>query len=140
MHGHEILSQTLLVPGGYIIYGKLRPYLNKYWENTTNENNVICSSEFFVFDTTGIEREYFLTILASDIIQCQLPPLYSGARMPRITEDDFFDLQIPLPVESVQREIVSVSKTIKNEIDSLRSLANQLRLRTQTVFETAVFG
>lgn len=140
VHGHEILSQTLLVPGGYIIYGKLRPYLNKYWENTTNENNVICSSEFFVFDTTGIEREYFLTILASDIIQCQLPPLYSGARMPRITEDDFFDLQIPLPVESVQREIVSVSKTIKNEIDTLRSLANQLRLRTQTVFETAVFG
>ena len=60
--------------------------------------------------------------------------------MPRITEDDFFDLQIPLPVESVQREIVSVSKTIKNEIDTLRSLANQLRLRTQTVFETAVFG
>lgn len=140
VHGHEVLSQTLLVPGGYIIYGKLRPYLNKYWENTTNENNVICSSEFFVFDTTGIEREYFLTILASDIIQCQLPPLYSGARMPRITEDDFFDLQIPLPVESVQREIVSVSKTIKNEIDTLRSLANQLRMRTQTVFETAVFG
>lgn len=140
VHGHEILSQTLLVPGGYIIYGKLRPYLNKYWENTSNDNNVICSSEFFVFDTTGIDREYFLTILASDIIQCQLPPLYSGARMPRITEDDFFTLQIPLPVESVQKETVSISKTIKNEIDTLRSLANQLRLKTQTVFETTVFG
>jgi len=61
VYGCKILSQTLLVPKGYVIYGKLRPYLNKYWENTTDDKNIICSSEFFVFDTTGIEREYFLT-------------------------------------------------------------------------------
>lgn len=30
-----------------IIYGKLRPYLNKYWENRSATKNVVCSSEFF---------------------------------------------------------------------------------------------
>ena len=139
VRGHEILSQTFLVPRGYIIYGKLRPYLNKYWENTTDEN-IICSSEFFVFNTVGIEREYFLTIIASEIIQRQLPPLYSGARMPRITEDVFLDLQIPLPVESVQIEIISLSRRIRNEIDALRQSANVSRLTAKMAFETAVFG
>src|SRR5690606_37934682 len=48
--GKEIKSQTLNVPIGFFIYGKLRPYLNKYWINNTDHSNIICSSEFFVFD------------------------------------------------------------------------------------------
>ncbi|HUN20258.1 MAG TPA: restriction endonuclease subunit S [Muribaculaceae bacterium] len=31
--GEQIKSQTVAVPKGYFIYGKLRPYLNKYWYN-----------------------------------------------------------------------------------------------------------
>lgn len=48
--GNTIKSQTIAVPNGYMIYGKLRPYLNKYWLNATNTPNIVCSSEFFVFD------------------------------------------------------------------------------------------
>ena len=44
--GKDILSQTVRVPYDYIIYGKLRPYLNKYWENRSATKNVVCSSEF----------------------------------------------------------------------------------------------
>lgn len=60
--GKEIKSQTIRVPHGYYIYGKLRPYLNKYWYNDleTDENEIICSSEFFVFDIKdGINTLYF---------------------------------------------------------------------------------
>lgn len=73
--GKDILSQTVRVPYDYIIYGKLRPYLNKYWENRSATKNVVCSSEFFVFDTKNINRIYFMEILSSTIIQEQLTPL-----------------------------------------------------------------
>lgn len=140
VRGSEILSQTLRVPTGYILYGKLRPYLNKYWENTTVDTNIICSSEFFVFDTKNIDRKYFLTVLASEIIQKQLPPLYSGARMPRITEKDFLGLQIPLPPEAIQREVARFSTNIKSSVDALRVEAENLRMSAQKGFEEAVFG
>ena len=39
VEGSEILSQIHSVPEGYVLYGKLRPYLNKYWENTTKDKN-----------------------------------------------------------------------------------------------------
>lgn len=104
--GKDILSQTVRVPYDYIIYGKLRPYLNKYWENRSATKNVVCSSEFFVFDTKNINRIYFMEILSSTIIQEQLTPLYSGARMPRINESDFMGLKIPLPSPQKQQEIV----------------------------------
>lgn len=102
--GKDILSQTVRVPYDYIIYGKLRPYLNKYWENRSATKNVVCSSEFFVFDTKNINRIYFMEILSSIIIQEQLTPLYSGVRMPRINESDFMGLKIPLPSPQKQQE------------------------------------
>lgn len=138
--GSEVLSQTLLVPEGYIIYGKLRPYLNKYWVNTIKNETIICSSEFFVFDTTNIEKAYFLSVLSSSILQKQLPSLYSGARMPRITENDFMGLKIPLPPQKVQEEVALLSENMKKEMESLRNFANRVRKEAKREFEEAVFG
>lgn len=137
--GNEILSQTFCVPPGYIIYGKLRPYLNKYWVNTMNTKNLICSSEFFVFNTKNINRDYFMAVLTSDIIQKQLPPLYSGARMPRITEKDFLGLQIPLPPEDVQIEIGKRSAKTRTAINDLRNKAEKMRSFARSEFDNAVF-
>lgn len=137
--GSTILSQSVWVPEGYVLYGRLRPYLNKYWENTTKDNNIVCSSEFFVFDTMGIERKYFITILASEIIQRQLPPLYSGTRMPRISDEDFLNLQIPLPPKSIQKAIVAFSSKTKKAIENLRKTAYEARQFAKDRFEASVF-
>ena len=140
VHGSDILSQTVHVPYNYVIFGKLRPYLNKYWENKTTHSNVICSSEFLVFDTHHINRDYFIEILSSHIIQKQLPSLYSGARMPRITESDFLNLQIPLPPPNVQADIVKKIKEIRNRISQLTEAASIKRAEAKRQFEEAVFG
>ena len=140
VQGSEILSQTLSVPEGYMIYGKLRPYLNKYWENKTRNEDIICSSEFFVFDTTGVDRDYFVAVLSSEIVQRQLPSLYSGARMPRITEDDFFSLLIPFPPERIQKDIALLSRKEREKGDSLQSSAISIRQSAKREFEEAVFG
>ena len=138
--GKDVLSQTIRVPSGYIIYGKLRPYLNKYWENKSATKNVVCSSEFFVFDTKNINRVYFMEILSSIIIQEQLTPLYSGARMPRINESDFMGLKIPLPPASKQREMVGYITEVRKKIATIQLQIPLHAEQAKKEFEEAVFG
>ena len=138
--GNEILSQTICVPSNYVIYGKLRPYLNKYWQNNFDKQDVICSSEFFVFDTKNIDRQYFMEVLSSQIIQKQLSFLYSGARMPRINEDDFMGMKLPLPTIEKQRQIVAGISKIRTHIRELENKIFDCNKIAKGQFEEAVFG
>ena len=116
--GKQIKSQTLSIPKGFLLFGKLRPYLNKYWLNNTDFNNIICSSEFFVFKTIkDIDSQFFKYILSSSFIQSQISDKTSGARMPRINEDIFMNLQFPCPPIEIQTEIA-------NHISGLKAIAS----------------
>jgi len=141
VNGKEIKSQTIRVPKDYLIFGKLRPYLNKYWINNFDFDNIICSSEFFVFDIDiKVNKLFFKYVLASKIIQSQISDKTSGARMPRINESIFFNLQIPLPPKHIQDEIeVSISR-IKNQIKAIRNKAEELKAKAEGEFEEEIFG
>lgn len=139
--GKEIKSQTIKVPKDFIVYGKLRPYLNKYWINQTEYDNIICSSEFFVFDIdNGINKIFFKNVLSSKIIQDQISDKTSGARMPRINEEIFFNLQFPLPPIETQNIIaLNISNLISN-IEKYKVDAINLRLEAEQEFENAIFS
>ncbi|MFN7331664.1 MAG: restriction endonuclease subunit S [Flavobacterium sp.] len=139
--GKEIKSQTIKVPKDFIVYGKLRPYLNKYWINQTEYDNIICSSEFFVFDIdNGINKLFCKNVLSSKIIQDQISDKTSGARMPRINEEIFFNLQFPLPPIETQNIIaLNISNLISN-IEKSKVDAGNLRLEAEQVFENAIFS
>lgn len=139
--GNEIKSQTLKVPKNFILYGKLRPYLNKYWINRSDYKNIISSSEFFVFDINNlIKKEFFLNVLSSKIIQEQISDKTSGARMPRINETIFLNLNIPLPPTEIQNEIVSHISKQKNKIKQNISQSEQLKLQAEQEFEQTIFN
>ena len=139
--GKEIKSQTIRVPKGFIVYGKLRPYLNKYWINQTEYNNIICSSEFFVFDIdNGINKFFFKNVLSSKIIQDQIADKTSGARMPRINEDIFFNLQFPLPPIEIQNEIASNISNLISKIEKSKLDAINLKKEAEQQFEKAIFN
>jgi len=138
--GKEIKSQTLKVPKEFYIYGKLRPYLNKYWINETDLNNIICSSEFFVFNIKeGVDKYYFLNVLSSQFIQTQISDKTSGARMPRINEEIFFNLQFPLPPLKIQKLIANHISALKQQINDLLSKANENREKAIQEFEEEIF-
>lgn len=139
--GKEIKSQTLRVPKGFFIYGKLRPYLNKYWINTTDFDNIICSSEFFVFDINdNLDKLFFKYILSSKIIQNQISDKTSGARMPRINEDIFFNLQFPLPPIEKQKQISNHINSIKSQIKELNALSAKNKEEAIVEFEKEIFN
>ena len=138
--GEQVKSQTVAVPNGYFIYGKLRPYLNKYWYNDTNWENIVCSSELFVFKVKeNINTRFFELVLGSSIVQEQISDLTSGARMPRITEDVFMNIQIPIPSFDIQNGIVKRIDKIKEEIKKLQQTATIKYSSALINFETQIF-
>ena len=138
--GSQIKSQTVTIPNGYFIYGKLRPYLNKYWYNNTNWDNIVCSSELFVFRIKdSINTRFFEVVLGSDIVQEQIADLTSGARMPRITEEVFMNIQIPIPPLDIQKSLADKIDKITDEIKELRNSALQKRTVALRNFETQIF-
>lgn len=138
--GEQIKSQTVAIPKGYFIYGKLRPYLNKYWYNNTDLNNIVCSSELFVFKIKdNINSRYFELVLGSDIVQRQIADMASGARMPRINEEVFMNIRIPIPPIEVQNSIIIHIDKIKEEIKALGRSALLNRTMAFTNFKSRIF-
>lgn len=139
--GKEIKSQTIKVPTKYFIYGKLRPYLNKYWYNDSEQpEEIICSSEFFVFDIKdNINTNYFKYVLASYIVQKQIVDAMSGARMPRISEDTFRNIQIPLPPLDLQNEIVEHITLLREKQKTMIEQAKERRKQAAQQFEQTIF-
>tara|TARA_R110002072_G_scaffold117071_6_gene247858 strand:+ start:1240 stop:2610 length:1371 start_codon:yes stop_codon:yes gene_type:complete len=138
--GKEIKSQTLRVPKNFLMFGKLRSYLNKYWLNNTDYDNIICSSEFFVFDVIdSIDKMFFKYVLSSNFIQSQIADKTSGARMPRINETIFFNLKFPLPPLEEQIYISNQISSWKMEMLELTQKAEQNRTTAINDFEQEIF-
>lgn len=140
IHGRDVKSQTIRVPLHYYLYGKLRPYLNKYWFNDTGCDNIVCSSEFFVFSIKdNINKDYFRYFLSSSAVQHQIQNMYQGARMPRINEETFKAIQIPIPPKNIQESIVKHINGQKAQIKQLKQQAESLRKAALIEFEKEIF-
>lgn len=140
VRGNEIKSQTNLVPKNYIIFGKLRPYLNKYWINISGVDNLICSSEFFVFSLNEkVDPLYFISVLQSYIIQEQISESSSGARMPRISKETFLNIKIPVPPIEIQNEISKIVGKMRYKEKILKRDANRDKQEDLNQFESSVF-
>lgn len=138
--GSDIKSQTISVPIRYFIYGKLRPYLNKYWINDTNETDIVCSSEFFVFSIKeSINKLFFKYLLSSSLVQSQLSDAVSGARMPRINESIFKNLLLPIPPRSIQDRIAEHINEQKDQMKQMKQQAEELRKKALEEFEKKIF-
>ncbi|NLN95526.1 MAG: hypothetical protein GX128_05085 [Bacteroidales bacterium] len=85
----------------------MKAYLNKYWINKTDFEDIICSSELLVLDIDRslVTEDFFKYVLSSEIIQTQIADKTSGARTPRINEKVFMNLEFPIPSIDDQKEI-----------------------------------
>ena len=139
--GEEIKSSCVRIPKGYVAYNKLRPYLNKFWHNDTEFADVISSPELFVFELAEeINLSYFLAVLSSSVIQYQIRDIMSGARMPRISETDFLNLNFPSPDADIQRNIAAFFSTAKIQAEEFRTQAATLEAAARRTFEAHIFA
>lgn len=113
-----------------VLYGRLRPYLNKV---LLAENTGICSTEFHVMrvkDRSVLLPEYLAAIMRSDLILSQTKHMMTGNTHPRISNDDVKNLYIPVPDVTLQKAIVK-------ELMERRTLARQLKQEAEQEWAAA---
>jgi restriction endonuclease S subunit len=97
--GNEVLSRSKIFRRGDILYGRLRPYLNKVFLAANEFTEGICSGEFYVLvpDSSRILPNFARSLLASKYVQESVVGLLTGSALPRLQLDDLLAIEIPLP-------------------------------------------
>jgi restriction endonuclease S subunit len=109
-----------------ILYGKLRPNLNKVW---LTDRRGICSTDIFVIrplDRRVVPTLYAHIFRSSQFNDAVLRQL-QGAQLPRVGWQSFEDLKIPLPSLKVQQEIVSEIAGYQRVIDGAQAVVENYR-------------
>lgn len=121
---HEQQSTKNEFSKGSVLFGKLRPYLKKYWYATFDG---VCSSEIWVLTSTSprITNEFLYFIIQSDTFQ-QAANISSGSKMPRTEWDSVRSLEIPLPSLEEQNKIASFLFTLEEKISKEESKVESL--------------
>jgi type I restriction enzyme S subunit len=131
----EVVSAVTIFKKGDILFGKLRPYLEKYYEA---EFDGKCTGEILAFKPTRIRGRFLFYCIASPwfITRCSI--LAYGAKMPRVnwpTQLAQFDLPLP-PIEeqdaicafidSKLADIKSIQRSIESQIATFTAYRKSL--------------
>lgn len=101
----DIYGNTFYFDERHVLYGKLRPYLNKVALPTIQGRS---STELVpLLPTPELNREYLANFLRSPKVVNQITLQSSGARMPRADMNVLLDFAIPIPSLPEQEKIVA---------------------------------
>lgn len=120
MKPQEIESLKTRFDAGDILYGKLRPYLNKVG---IAPHSGLCSTEIWAFGPSPlVDIKFAAFFLASTFFVQRVASLTKGANLPRLDAESFDSVEIPLPPLSEQHRIVELLQEAE-EIRRLRAAA-----------------
>ena len=106
--GNEILSQSNYFEQGDMLFGRLRPYLNKVFFAEGDVSEGICSTEFYVVrPKEGFEGLFLAHYLLSPLVLNQTKCAMAGSSLPRLPKHDFKEIEVPLVPNHIQREMVT---------------------------------
>jgi restriction endonuclease S subunit/energy-coupling factor transporter ATP-binding protein EcfA2 len=140
-HGGEVRSTSARFSKGDVLYGKMRPYLNKVW---VAEFGGLCSTEFLVFRKRDDLNSQFLGLrLNADDFVAFANGQVSGER-PRVDFDKLSRFPIFLPPIAEQERIVvklssALLKVRRAELAAGRAVDRLQHYRT-SLLEAAVAG
>ncbi|WP_259668882.1 restriction endonuclease subunit S [Rhizobium sp. NLR8a] len=128
----QLTGRRARFQAGDIVYGYLRPYLNKVW---IAEFGGICSVDQYVFKVRPIaDRNYVYHFLRSPEFLKTAPIDTAPGQLPRIRSGEISATPIPLPPLDEQKRIAA----ILDKVDQLRQKRRQalalLDSLTQSIF------
>lgn len=111
----EVKSLTFRFDDSHVLYGRLRPYLNKVYEPNFVGH---CSTEIFPLKpSTLVLRSFLKYWLLSETTVQKINDTCTGARMPRANMNSLLNFEFPLPSLATQQKIVEKLESIFAEID-----------------------
>lgn len=124
-----------------ILYGKLRPNLNKVW--LANYSG-ICSTDIFVLrsKTENVLPAFYAALFRMKQFNNNVLQGISGSQLPRVNFDYFAALQIPLPPLDVQRRIVAELEGYQKIIDGAKQVVAHWKpeIKVDPAWETVELG
>jgi restriction endonuclease S subunit len=104
--GKEIRSRSKVFKPGDVLYGRLRPYLNKVYLASEPVRSGICSGEFFVLipQTKKVLPHFLRALLTSKFIHQYVSRRQTGSALPRLQLNHLLELEVPVPPLEIQRE------------------------------------
>lgn len=123
----DVKSTKSVFRAGDVLYGKLRPYLNKA---CTPDFDGVCSTDFLVFSRRPFLESRFLQsfLLRAEFVEFANHHS-TGVQLPRVNFEPLATLELPVPPLSEQRRIVA-------KIDELLAHLNTTRERLTRVSVT----
>lgn len=124
---------------GDVLFGKLRPYLKKYW---FADFDGVCSSEIWVLKPKGnnITKEYLFNLVQSNEF-IQATNVSSGSKMPRADWDYIFNFPFSI-LHSLkeQKAIADCLSTWDVAIDKQSQLIEKLTERKKSLMQQLLTG
>lgn len=103
---HQVKSNTFRFSPSHVLYGRLRPYLNKVLLPDFEGH---CSTEIFpILPGDNLDRRFLFYWLTTDEQVTRINSTCTGARMPRANFKEVLSFPIPLPPLPEQERIVSI--------------------------------
>jgi type I restriction enzyme, S subunit len=114
--GSQIQSTKNVFRERQILYGKLRPYLNKVY---LADEDGICSTDIFVLtcNEKHILPEFAAYYLRSERALEMVQNLTVGANLPRVDAKGFLSIDIPVPSLSEQKKIIRIIDAAESIVD-----------------------
>jgi type I restriction enzyme, S subunit len=134
----DVNSTTVYFDSKFILFSKLRPYLNKVFLPTFEGK---CTSELIpLVPKEGVNKEFLASFLRTDYVVDLLMSKNTGARMPRANIDVLMGFTFGLPPRQLQDKFSNIVGVIQNlqslhaqritqAVQNFESLANQLFAR-----------
>lgn len=129
-----VASSTFKFSSSHVLYGRLRPYLNKVLVPNFEGH---CSSEIFPLKPTSqLNRSYLYYWLSSDRIVSAINETCTGARMPRANVNTILTFEIPLPPLPEQKRLVAILDEVFADIEQVRAKTEQNLKNARELFES----
>jgi type I restriction enzyme S subunit len=114
-------STTFAFDSRHVLYGKLRPYLNKVALPGFSGR---CTTEIIpLLPTEGTDRNYLAWLLRRNETVNAAMRQRTGSRMPRADMDDLLSLEIPLPPPEEQKRIATILSDQMVAVERARAAA-----------------
>lgn len=132
--GKDISSKKSKFTREDILYGKLRPYLNKIFLPSFDG---ICSTDFLVFKPKKniIIKEYLSYFLLSPSFVDIATKKMAGTTLPRIKPVDFKNIAIPVPSIEIQIVLVQSMNKSMEAIESMINLKDESENMIRTIID-----
>ena len=131
----EVASKTTKFYKGDVLFGKLRPYLEKY---AHVDFDGLCTGEILAFEPKRIEGKFLMYLISSNWFINLCNSMSYGAKMPRVNwNTQLSKIYLPIPSKEEQLEIIKsldelslksnqLTKKIKNQIKTLKNYRKSL--------------